>query len=108
MCIATSLLFVFVLPQNRPRKNRQCLEAALYKRKLAILPCIVLLGELPVNRNLQQERKKPCIPQKGRSPPIRPFSALGNDNSRKQAWLLKNSIFFKTARILGIENVEEN
>src|SRR6266478_3078724 len=47
MCIATSLLFVFVLPQNRPRKNRQCLEAALYKRKLAILPCIVLPWRTP-------------------------------------------------------------
>jgi hypothetical protein len=53
MYIATSL-FVFVLPQNRPRTNRKCLEEALYKRKLAILPCIVLLGGLPVNRNLQQ------------------------------------------------------
>ena len=53
MCIATSL-FVFVLPQNRPRTNRQYLEEALYKKKLAVLPRIVLLGELPVNRNRQQ------------------------------------------------------
>src|SRR5713101_3923142 len=59
MCIATSL-FVFVLPQNRPQTNRQCLEAALCARELSIPPRIVLLGELPVNRNLRQECKKPC------------------------------------------------
>src|SRR6266404_5828841 len=52
MCIATPCLF-WCYPRLGPQTNRQCLEAALYARELSILPCIVLLGEIPVNRNLR-------------------------------------------------------
>jgi hypothetical protein len=31
-----------------------------------------------------------------------------NDNCCKQAWLLKNSIFVKTTKFWGIQNVQEN
>src|SRR6266404_6339393 len=57
-CIATSF-FVFVLPLNRPRTNRQSFERHFVRGNTRFRR-IVLLGELPVNRNLRQECKKHC------------------------------------------------